>query len=374
MIGKLALLLFVVLVGFSVWAEIPIATADYSSSVTIIPVKHGYIREDGSIEPSTLPIERSGNQYSLKGDIANYSITIQKSNITFDGNRFTLALPPSFGFWEPSNTADALIQIQDSDNVTIKNTQFKNYFTGISINNSSGTIILSNNYLNGSSGMELRHCFNCDLIGNNFTGNSEGFSAINSTQLNIAYNNISQNRFGGCLFIGLSYSNMTRNNVRDNSVGDGSGHGIYLMQADNNHFFENNFINDPTAILFTGENSSFNNLVYQNYFHDNRRDILSTGGDNTSSTNQSPLESPISTNYTPPTPIFSKNATNPSTGGINGNDLLEVIGIATVLIVVFMVLISVWFYRNRSNVNKCQPKKTLFCIYSRKSQTAVKVQ
>ncbi len=45
-----------------------------------------YIRNDGSIEPATAPIERAGSLYRLTHDIVMYTIEIQRDNLYFDGS------------------------------------------------------------------------------------------------------------------------------------------------------------------------------------------------------------------------------------------------------------------------------------------------
>ena len=48
-----------------------------------------YINADGSIDPPGAPISRSGETYTLTGNI-NEPIWIKRSGITFDGNGFNL--------------------------------------------------------------------------------------------------------------------------------------------------------------------------------------------------------------------------------------------------------------------------------------------
>ena len=49
-----------------------------------------YIRNDGSVEPATAPIERTGNLYKLTGNIVLYTIEIQCDNIILDGAGYTI--------------------------------------------------------------------------------------------------------------------------------------------------------------------------------------------------------------------------------------------------------------------------------------------
>jgi hypothetical protein len=348
--GKTSLVITVtLLVALIIWTQFPIADADYSNLVETVPMEHGYIRSDGTIEPSTLPIERTGNFYKLKDNIKNYTIEIQKSNIIFDGNGFSLSLPQQVYTLMPGKYGPALIQINGRINVGVQNTTFSTYFQAISVTNSSKIMILSNNFTNGRSSIALRSCSYCDVFCNNLE-TSNGLSAIDSTNLNIAYNNITRSQQIGCLLQGVTYSNITRNNIVDTSIGDSSGSGLYITAASNNRFFENNFIGNPNAIYFSGyylPNSSVNNLIYRNYFHENHKDILNIGGDVTSGINQFPLESPAFTSFQPRfcTPVPPENSTTTES---NKNYNPETIVIISSSIIIASLLVAgFWLYLRR---------------------------
>lgn len=51
-----------------------------------------YIQSDGSVEPSTAPINCDGNLYTLQADIELYKLFIEKSNIIFDGSGFSIKI------------------------------------------------------------------------------------------------------------------------------------------------------------------------------------------------------------------------------------------------------------------------------------------
>ncbi len=349
------LILMALLAGSTVWVRFPMASADYSNLVEIVPMEHCYIRNDGTIEPPTLPIERAGNFYLLKGNIMNYTIEIQKSNIIFDGNGFTLSLPPSVGFYGPGIWAQPLVQIKDTHNIIIQNTQFKNYLHGVSIVNSSGITILANNFTKGSTGVSVISSSNCDILGNNLADNSVcGLGSIESTFLEVAYNNISRNQNNGCSLYSVTYSNITRNNIQDNSWGSGPSQGIYATMVSNNRFFENNFVNNPTAIAILGDHGSYNNSIYRNYFHDNSIDILNTGGDAVSGRNESPLQSPLSIEFEPELYLQSSQSatsSNPSSGNV-GNPEIIVIATATLAITFSVLVFCLWYYRRRHAKNQ----------------------
>ena len=55
--------------------------AQYQGNITI--------NADGSVTPSTAPIQQSGNIYTLTSDVTG-SITLNRNNTIFDGNGYTL--------------------------------------------------------------------------------------------------------------------------------------------------------------------------------------------------------------------------------------------------------------------------------------------
>ena len=55
-----------------------------ADSATII------IDENGSIDPDTAPIKHIENNYTLTGDITNFKLCIESSDITFNGANYTV--------------------------------------------------------------------------------------------------------------------------------------------------------------------------------------------------------------------------------------------------------------------------------------------
>jgi hypothetical protein len=49
-----------------------------------------HIRNDGSVEPATAPIEKTGSLYKLTGNIVLYTIEIQRDNIVLDGAGYSI--------------------------------------------------------------------------------------------------------------------------------------------------------------------------------------------------------------------------------------------------------------------------------------------
>jgi len=260
-----------------------------------------YIRGDGTIEGGAGALQRTGNIYTFVRDI-NETIEIQKDNIMLDGNGFTLTKPPEVNTaglmtpvgWFPS------IQISNRDHVIIKNITFDKCYTGISVENSSNIVIIQNTFHKGHKGIYMSSSINCSIIGNEIVDHSSsGLSIRNSSFLNIAYNTVSRSHFHGG-WITINYSNISRNNITDNSF-DHFGIGLYLYGPNShNRIFENNFINNEIGLFYQGASGiSVNNKVYSNYWSNYQNAIVNVAADAASGVDKSPLASPISTSFDP---------------------------------------------------------------------------
>ena len=281
----------------------------------LIPMEQAYVRSNGDIDPPTLPIERSGNTYVLKDNILNCTIEIQKDNIMIDGNGFSLTLSPSTELWWAAKTAAPCIRISNKSNITVKNLHFftkfrlTDYFTGISVENSSNIVIMQNSVNNFGVGLQMNSCINCSVIGNEFTDNVDGFSIEDSIFIYIGYNNISRTdsinayTLHGGKFANVNFSVITRNNVaRFYSAG-------ICLSGNNseNQIFENNFVENSIGLVYQGNYhiqnaSSAKNAVYNNYWDNNRQIVIidvSGPSDDISEVDPSPLTSPISTTFDP---------------------------------------------------------------------------
>ena len=260
-----------------------------------------YIIENGTIEGGAGAIQQNGNVYTFIRDI-NETIEIQKDNVIIDGNGFSITKPPDV------NTDDLLtpsgwfpsIYILNKSNIIIKNITFDKCYTGISVEQSSNIIIIQNTIQNGWQGIHIDSSINCSIIGNKLTNNSHSGLNIDGSYFIVAYNTISRNQWHGG-WLTLSYSNISRNDVTDNSF-DYLGIGFYLYGNNSyNRIFENNFVNNEYGLAYGGaKGGSVNNTVYNNYWSNYQYDILqSNAADAISLADQSPLSSPISTSFNP---------------------------------------------------------------------------
>jgi len=198
-------------------------TSMFVSAFNIQPAKAGgtiYIRADGSIDPPTAPISTVDNITYTFTDSINDSIVVERSNIIMDGAGYTLQGPGNCdGFcWSGIN------------NVTIKNTNIKDFATGIGLVSSSNNSISGNNITNNGDGIRLFH-----------------FSNYNS----ISGNNITNNNYG-IFFLFIS----SNNTVVGNSIAS-NGLGVYLVSSSNNLFYHNNFIDNSQQANTGGQANSW---------------------------------------------------------------------------------------------------------------------
>ena len=89
--SRKALLLSSLLICLLVVSFSPLMESAKANFMPIpIPQPAIIIKSDGSIDPATTPIERNGNVYTFKGDIAGWTVASEKDNVVIDGNGFTL--------------------------------------------------------------------------------------------------------------------------------------------------------------------------------------------------------------------------------------------------------------------------------------------
>jgi hypothetical protein len=150
----------------------------------IQPVRAGeaiFIRADGSVDPDTAPISSDDNiTYTFTGDITYptyYGITVERSNITVDGNGYTLQGAPGVGGF----------RLSDVNSVTIKNTNITvgpwapyEHPAGFELDNASYCTFFGNNITNLRYGVMA---WSGSSINNTFYHNN---FINNSLQVNIA--------------------------------------------------------------------------------------------------------------------------------------------------------------------------------------------
>jgi parallel beta-helix repeat protein len=241
-----------------------------------------HINADGTIAPSTAPIQRIGNYYKLTGSISTTAdgIIIQKSNITLDGNGYAI----QGGQAQNSRGLD----LSGITSVTIQNMQIEDFpfglwlsyssgnsFSGNDLENndygiwleySSGNSVSGNNLTaNGSSGIRLDVSSDNTICGNSLANNGNAIWIDHSSNNSVSENNVADN-FGGILLADCSNNSISRNTMTANN-----GWGVSLEYSSNNSVSENNVVNNSDGVGLT---LSSNNTIFHNNFVNNSRQVV----------------------------------------------------------------------------------------------------
>lgn len=210
-----------------------------------------YIRPNGEVEPSTAPIQHSGNIYTFKGNIFG-SIIIEKDNAVIDGAGFTLQgtgaddQRPSHDFdiglfsgWRPSD-----VYVTPESN----NTGIYSYAQGLTVKNLKITQCWC--------AIELEYSADHTIIENQIIDNTFGIRIEDSSNNLIADNTITNSKRAIML---LSAHNTIENNIITNST----EYGIKLSWAFNT-VSKNTLANNCQGVLVLSSYNSFNNNIFLN--------------------------------------------------------------------------------------------------------------
>ncbi len=257
-----------------------------------------FIRNDGTVDPATAPIERIGSLYKLTGNIVLQTIEIQRDNIVLDGsdhliqgNESWMGTAPRWG--DAGNNGAILAGL---NNITITRLTIEKFTTGVRISNSSQISIEGNIFTNETAamytpkGIAIQDSSLVQIQNNSFTnagsavvcngtnnmimentitgggvGNIDGSIAIVGSS-----NIISDNKIEDLLPITIDKADsniIARNNITG-PLHKGS-EGIALFSAcSNNVIFGNNitgFTNQAIRTVFSCSNNTF----YGNYMANN---------------------------------------------------------------------------------------------------------
>jgi len=126
-----------------------------------------FIRSDGSIEPSSAPIQRSGETYTFTGSFTG-NITVQRDYIVLDG--------AGFGLNSTITGTETTVGVDLSfrTNVTVTNLEVSGFVQGIHLLNSTNCSLIGNNIKDNIDGIRIDNSTGNFIIGNNVTGNRHG--------------------------------------------------------------------------------------------------------------------------------------------------------------------------------------------------------
>ncbi len=161
-----------------------------------------YVNADGSVSPPDAPVTRSGDFYTLTGDISSSGdgVVILRNDMTLDGAGYFIQGPGGGG----SNG----VYIESRSNLTIRNVRLEAFDCGIFLSQSSNVNLTENGLTdNLKDGVSLYESTNNGLFRNNIANNWDGIELIASNNNTICGNNIEANVHYG---IGLCSSENNR--------------------------------------------------------------------------------------------------------------------------------------------------------------------
>lgn len=215
-----------------------------------------YIRSDGTVEPSTVPINQDGNLYTLQADIEVYRLFIEKSNITLDGNGFSIKIDsphiskggPEIGSIGLSNVSKVILK---NLNLVFRDPPYANIPGASIIFESSSFCESSNNTLHS---MLIENSNNILVSENNFSQSLEPTVQItNSRSCTIS----------SCSIYNIALNSSNHNLILDNNMTMLKHVALIIDDSNSNLFFGNQF--RLTGQLFKISGYSDENLLVGNY-------------------------------------------------------------------------------------------------------------
>jgi YVTN family beta-propeller protein/parallel beta-helix repeat protein len=208
------------------------------------------INADGTVSPPSAPIQKSSDTYILASDVDG-SITVEKSNMIFNGNGHTVDGVLSIGSWGSGGNPPTQ-GLSFASNVTVENFTVTGSYYGI----------------------ELIFMSNATVANNTITGTGNGILSLDEPTAGIDVEGGGSNVITGNdithNYCGLSFLETIDNKIIGNDITDnhntalGGGVGLMFWGASNNTVYHNNFIDNPEQ---AGEDS-FNSASTGNVWDD----------------------------------------------------------------------------------------------------------
>ncbi|MCL5877188.1 MAG: right-handed parallel beta-helix repeat-containing protein [Candidatus Bathyarchaeota archaeon] len=191
------------------------------------------INADGTVTPSTAPIQKEGDSYTLTGDVIG-SISILKSDLIFNGNGYSLIAIGDLRHGREGLTVglDAYSSppvLTGATNVTIKNLNVNGGIFGISFINTT----------------------NSTITNNTVTGTGNGYYSIQQQSagiylergnMNVVKGNTISNNYNGIICVETTNNLIVENRIAGCTNPWGSSVGLAFWDAPNNRVYHNNFL------------------------------------------------------------------------------------------------------------------------------------
>ncbi len=198
-----------------------------------------HITADGSIVPSTAPIQRNGNTYTLTADIISAfganGIIVERNNIILDGAGHKIESEGCERPWERKIYHTAGIDLTNDSNVTVVNTEINLFYNSIILSCSSNNKIIDNEInvsQDGEHGIDIRpSCEENYISGNKIISPHYGISFVLSGN-----NKIIENDLTGDILL----QNSNNNEISYNSI-KAQARGLALESSHNNKLRGNTF-------------------------------------------------------------------------------------------------------------------------------------
>jgi len=242
-----------------------------------------YIRTDGSIDPPTANITRSGNIYYFTDDNFD-AIVVERSDIVIDGEGHFLHI---INFWSGIHVIEASNCRVVGNNITNTGATINH---GVFIKNSSGTTVTENRVIGKFEwGVRLSFSSYNEISGNTINGMTGGvgiqYSPHNQVLMNTIGNvmvagigvssgsfniTIAENHLADIGMFGISIEHGSDNSsVYRNTVME-SYNGINIVYVSNSVFYQNNFINNTHQVNMyaAGYANDWDNGFDGNYWSD----------------------------------------------------------------------------------------------------------
>jgi len=217
---KTSAILLALTILFSV-AALPIASPATAQPITINP--------DGSLNPTSAPINRNGSLYTLTSDLS-IPIDVKSSNIILDGKGYTMV----------GDGSTVAIELE-CVNVTVQNFRIVDWKCGVLGVYDNNTV--KNCVITQCSDYAIKIYAQYYLIIGNDIENNVGAILIGPGGLNyIAGNKIVDNQYGLCFY---DSGNLVVQNTIENCAGSAV---VLIAQAWNQMIYGNNFINNTVEL------------------------------------------------------------------------------------------------------------------------------
>jgi len=228
------------------------------------------------IDPGTLPlvinnsmVAAHGTTFVLGGDwtqpagsmTSGIMITAQTNGLMLYGNNHTIT----------GSGKDYSAIIVNADNVTVSSVKIQGWGgAGVYVNRSSHANVISNDVSDtGKRGVRSDRCSDVVITGNSLR-NTSGIMADNSTDVWSSGNLLTTNRGG------IDYYNVTRGEIRDNTVEYSSYAGIRTQSGTRQITIMNNRISRNPFGIFLNSTSS-NLTIYNNLLNNTANCLIGDG-------------------------------------------------------------------------------------------------